>query len=215
MQAFLIDWGVSDAGHRRNLLQANVSTQNAFKDIGIGIATTAAGSKVGPHGDHPGLRQPAQRAGPGRRRRLLRQPAHRDRMQLGEGQGDVQIDATNLATGQTTSTQTWASGGYQIALAPGNYQVTASQNGTVIQTIAVTIGTDNVEQDFLVERPLGRPQPRRGHCLGDAEARCTDRGRSVALAPTPAPIVVAAVRPRPDPGPGRTGDSRTDRSSVL
>ena len=27
MQAFLIDWGVSDSGHRRNLLQANVPRQ--------------------------------------------------------------------------------------------------------------------------------------------------------------------------------------------
>ena len=27
MQAFLLDWGVSDQGHRRNLLQANVSLE--------------------------------------------------------------------------------------------------------------------------------------------------------------------------------------------
>ena len=31
MQAFLIDWGVSDQGHRRNLLQPNVSSSNAYQ----------------------------------------------------------------------------------------------------------------------------------------------------------------------------------------
>ena len=70
--------------------------------------------------------------------------------QLNSGQANVQIDATNLATGQTTSVQTWATGGYQIALAPGTYQLTASQNDTVIQTTQVSIGSDNVEQDFLL-----------------------------------------------------------------
>ncbi|MGC1720458.1 MAG: hypothetical protein WA746_15855, partial [Isosphaeraceae bacterium] len=41
-------------------------------------------------------------------------------------------------------------GGYQIALSPGQYQITASVNGTVVQTLPVTIGTQNVEQDFVL-----------------------------------------------------------------
>jgi hypothetical protein len=68
----------------------------------------------------------------------------------GEGQGNVLIDATNLATGATASTTTWDSGGYEIALAPGQYQITASVNGTVVQTTTMTIGTQNVEQDFIL-----------------------------------------------------------------
>ena len=75
---------------------------------------------------------------------------HTGMYEIGEGQGGVQIDATNLATGQTTSTQTWSTGGYQIALSPGQYQITASVNGTVFQTLPVTIGTQNVEQDFVL-----------------------------------------------------------------
>lgn len=147
MQAFLIDWGVSDAGHRRNLLQPNVSTQNAYKDVGIGISTTPSGSKVGPlvvtqdFGSQPS--ELAQVVGV-----VYSDNQHSGMYAIGEGQGGVQIDATNLATGQTTTTQTWASGGYQIPLAPGNYQITASQNGTVIQSVPVTIGSNNVEQDF-------------------------------------------------------------------
>src|SRR5437764_768751 len=38
----------------------------------------------------------------------------------GEGQGNVEVDATNNATGQTVSTATWDNGGgYQLALDPG------------------------------------------------------------------------------------------------
>ena len=149
MQAFLIDWGVSDAGHRRNILQPDVSSSDAYQSVGIGIASTTNNSTVGPlvitqdFGSQPN--QPAELVG----------VAYYDNQntgmyEIGEGQGGVQIDATNLATGQTTSTQTWSTGGYQIALSPGQYQITASVNGTVFQTLPVTIGTQNVEQDFVL-----------------------------------------------------------------
>jgi len=149
MQAFLIDWGVSDAGHRRNILQPDVSSSDAYQSVGIGIASTTNNSTVGPlvitqdFGSQPN--QPAELVG----------VAYHDNQntgmyEIGEGQGGVKIDATNLATGQTTSTQTWSTGGYQIALCPGQYQITASVNGRVFQTLPVTIGTQNVEQDFVL-----------------------------------------------------------------
>jgi uncharacterized protein YkwD len=149
MQAFLIDWGVSDQGHRRNILQPDVSSSDAYQSVGIGIASTTNNSTVGPlvitqdFGSQPN--QPAELVG----------VAYYDNQdtgmyEIGEGQGGVKIDATNLATGQTTSTQTWSTGGYQIALCPGQYQITASVNGTVFQTLPVTIGTQNVEQDFVL-----------------------------------------------------------------
>jgi hypothetical protein len=148
MQAFLLDWGVADQGHRRNLLQPNVNSDNAYKDVGIGIVNTS-NSKFGPmvitqdFGSTPNSL--AQLVG----------VAYNDNQNTqfyapGEGQGNVLIDATNLATGATTSTTTWDSGGYQIALAPGQYQVIASVNGTVVQTTTLTIGTQNVEQDFIL-----------------------------------------------------------------
>ncbi len=149
MQAFLIDWGVPDQGHRTNILQPNVSSSDAYQSVGIGIATTTPNSTVGPlvitqdFGSQPN--QPAELVG----------VAYNDNQQtgmyaIGEGQGGVQIDATNLVTGQTMSTQTWSTGGYQIALSPGQYQITASVNGTVFQTLPVTIGNVNVEQDFVL-----------------------------------------------------------------
>ncbi len=149
MQAFLIDWGVSDQGHRRNILQPDVSSNNAYQSVGIGMATTSGNSTVGPlvitqdFGSQPN--QQAQLVGV-----AYYDNQHTGMYEIGEGQGGVQINATNLATGQTTSTQTWSSGGYQIALSPGQYQITASVNGTVFQTLPVTIGTVNVEQDFVL-----------------------------------------------------------------
>jgi len=148
MQAFLIDWGVSDQGHRRNILQPGVSSSNAYQSVGIGIATTT-NSTVGPlvitqdFGSQPN--QQAELVGV-----AYYDNQHTGMYEIGEGQGGVQIDATNLATGQTTSTQTWSTGGYQIALSPGQYQITASANGTVFQTLSVTIGSQNVEQDFVL-----------------------------------------------------------------
>ena len=148
MQAFLIDWGVSDQGHRRNILQPNVSSSDAYQSVGIGIATSN-NSTVGPlvitqdFGSQPN--QPAELVG------VAYYDNQQTRMyEIGEGRGGVRIDATNLATGQTTSTQTWSTGGYQIALSPGQYQITASVNGTVFRTLQMTIGTQNVEQDFVL-----------------------------------------------------------------
>jgi uncharacterized protein YkwD len=155
MEAFLYDWGVGDAGHRRNLLQPGVSANDSFRDVGIGIVNTGgklASGKVGPvvvtqdFGSQPNSQ--AKLVG----------VAYNDNdnnqfYTPGEGVGDVRIDANNLDTGATASTTTWDSGGYELALAPGRYQVTASQNNTVIQDVSVTVGKVNVQQDFILSNP--------------------------------------------------------------
>src|SRR5262249_43503425 len=76
--------------------------------------------------------------------------SHTNFYQPGEGQGGLQIDAVNLQTGSVSSTQTWASGGYELPLPAGNYRIVASLNGKVFQTTNVTIGNVNVEQDFVL-----------------------------------------------------------------
>ena len=73
--------------------------------------------------------------------------------QPGEGQGGVQIDAVNLQTGQVISTQTWSSGGYELSLPAGQYQVIASLNDKVVQTVNVTVADVNIEQDFIMSNP--------------------------------------------------------------
>jgi uncharacterized protein YkwD len=148
MQAFLIDWGVQNNGHRNNLLQPGVSPQNAYQQVGIGLATTSSNASVGPlvvtqdFASTAGA--PAQVVG----------VAYNDNngdnfYEPGEGQGNVQIDAVNRQTGQVSSTQTWDSGGYELALAPGQYRLIASVNGAVVNTADISVGNVNLEQDFL------------------------------------------------------------------
>jgi uncharacterized protein YkwD len=154
MQAFLIDWGVPDHGHLRNIQQFNSPEGESYNDVGIGLVSTSSSSSsssVGPllvtqdFGSKPN--EQAQLVGV-----AYYDNKHTGLYVIGEGKGNVQIDATNLATGQTTSTQTWDAGGYQIPLSAGQYEVTASYNGTVIQTVNLTVGNENVKQDFLLNR---------------------------------------------------------------
>jgi hypothetical protein len=194
MQAFLIDWGVSDQGHRRNLLQPNVSSSNAFQSVGIGIAPTT-NSKVGPmvitqdFGSQPN--QQAQLVGV-----AYYDNQHTGMYEIGEGQGGVQIDATNLATKQTRSTQTWSTGGYQIALSPGQYQITASLNGTVFQSLPVTIGAQNVEQDFVLSNTWdGRSRNQVLNAL--APVSPPPQAPAPVTPPTAAPVSPPAVAPLP------------------
>ncbi len=150
MQAFLIDWGVPSDGHRINIQQPGVSAQNANRDVGIGIVQTNPNNPLfGPmvvtedFASH--ANEQAQLVG----------VAYYDNSgtgfyQPGEGQGNLQIDAVNLDSGQVTSTQTWNSGGYELSLAPGQYRIIASLNDLVFQTTNVTVGDVNIEQDFVL-----------------------------------------------------------------
>jgi hypothetical protein len=148
MQAFLFDWGVADKGHRRNLQQPNVSADNAFTDVGIGIVHTNKNS-FGPlvitqdFGSRPN--EKAQLLGT-----VYNDDNGNAFYDVGEGAGNVLITATNLATGKHSSVQTWDAGGYQLPLDPGQYQVTASVNNRVVKSTTVSIGTVNVQHDFVL-----------------------------------------------------------------
>ncbi|WP_422930997.1 CAP domain-containing protein [Singulisphaera sp. PoT] len=146
MQAFLIDWGVSDNGHRNNILQPVTSADNAYREVGIGIV------KTNKNGLGPYVITQDFGAQQGDKAQLLgvafNDNNSDDFFQAGEGQGNVTIQATNTATGQTTTVQTWDSGGYQMALDPGTYKVTALVGNSVVNSQNVTIGTQNVEVDY-------------------------------------------------------------------
>ena len=152
MEAFMIDWGVSSLGHRNNILQPTATPQTSYQAVGIGIVKTNT-PNFGPEvitqdfGAQSGYT--AQLLG----------VAYYDKngdgsYSMGEGQGNVQIQAVNLATGQTSSVFTWdAGGGYQLPLTPGTYQITASVGSRVFSTQTVTMGTQNVEVDFNLSQP--------------------------------------------------------------
>jgi uncharacterized protein YkwD len=148
MEAFLIDWGNPSDGHRDNIQQPGVSQQNAFKDVGIGEVQTG-NTNFGP------LVFTQDFAVQNNEQAELVGVAYYDSAGTGfyapgEGQGGLQIDAVNQATGQVTSTQTWSSGGYALSLAPGQYTIVASLNNQVFQTTNVTIANVNVEKDFVL-----------------------------------------------------------------
>lgn len=68
----------------------------------------------------------------------------------GEGLGEVTITATRVSDNRVFATQTWASGGYTLALPSGAYTVVASGNalGNPLTYRGVTIQTENVKLDF-------------------------------------------------------------------
>lgn len=160
MQAFLYDWGVADAGHRRNLLQPGVAAEDAFTDVGVGIVNTGmrtSKAQIGPVVVTQNFA--AKSDGPAKLVGAVYSDDDGSKFYTpGEGGGGVQIDATNLETGQTQSTRTWDSGGYELALTPGRYRVAASRNNVLIKETTINMGTVNVAQDFVTSEPWdGRP----------------------------------------------------------
>lgn len=151
MQAFLIDWGVSSRGHFNNLMQPTTPAASANTEIGIGIA----------HSNKPGfgpevITQDFARkngAGPQLVGSVYNDLDHNHFYSIGEGRGGVTIQAQNLLSGQTSSTQTMDAGGYQIPLTPGQYKVTAIDNGRTVGQQQVSISNQNVLLEFDESHP--------------------------------------------------------------
>ncbi|WP_337177593.1 CAP domain-containing protein [Paludisphaera sp.] len=149
-QAFMYDWGVADAGHRRNLIQPGVAPEASFTDVGVGVTKTTG--KIGPVVVTQNFGRDASTA-PKVVGVVYHDNDGDDFYTPGEGKGGVAIDATNVETGQTASTRSWESGGYQIPLSAGRYKVTASENDVVIKEVEVTVSNLNVAQDFVTSKP--------------------------------------------------------------
>ena len=67
----------------------------------------------------------------------------------GEGLDAITITAVREPDGHTTTTTTWAAGGYSMVLAPGTYTVTATGAGLgTVTEHGVLISDENVKQDF-------------------------------------------------------------------
>jgi uncharacterized protein YkwD len=186
MDAFMLDWGVPDKGHFRNLLEPGTSIQNSFKDVGIGIVNsnkTGFGPQV--------ITQDFGRQN-GEQAELLgvvfNDPNGDNFYEPGEGVGNATIQATNLQSGQQATVQSWDAGGYQIPLAPGQYQVTATVNGQVVGNQQVSIGTTNVKVDFNLNQPTIMPM-------------VTPPAPTPAPAPTPPPATPPPAPTPPAPTP--------------
>ncbi|MEM9274841.1 MAG: CAP domain-containing protein, partial [Cyanobacteria bacterium P01_F01_bin.143] len=68
---------------------------------------------------------------------------------IGEGLSGIEVKATRRSDNQSFTTHTWDAGGYQIALEAGTYDVTFSENGTIIgNSYPVAIASQNVKLDL-------------------------------------------------------------------
>jgi uncharacterized protein YkwD len=186
MEAFLLDWGVADDGHRENIQQMGVSAEDAYRDVGIGLVTTGSGTSVGP------LVVTQDFAAQANEQAQVVGVAFNDTQgtgfyAVGEGVGNVQVTAVNTQTGQVSSTQTWASGGYELALNPGQYQLIASVNNQVVASRTISVSNLNVEQDFIMSNaPVG------GSLQGAISA-----AQPAPVAPTPKVTVTTPAAPTP------------------
>ena len=132
------------SGHRTNILNDN------FKEIGLGIRT----------GEFRGYNavMATQNFAKSGNASFLTGVAFDDSITdddfytVGEGLGGIQITATRQSDNAEFSTTTYNSGGYQVALAPGTYDVSFSGGG-LSQTVeeTVTIGSKNVKLDLATD----------------------------------------------------------------
>jgi uncharacterized protein YkwD len=203
MQAFLIDWGVKDAGHRRNILQPDATDdQNGSDEVGIGIADSGRlgfGPKVVTQnfGRQNGAK--AQIVG------VVYEDADRNgRFSFKEGRGDVSITVKNTASGQATTIESWDAGGYQAPVEPGRYEVTARVGNKVVNRQTVDVNKANVKVDFNLSSPWlntvadeAAAAPRANPTVPVAPAP-PPPARPTTPAPAPAPVVVATP-PAPAP----------------
>lgn len=160
---FVVDWGVEDLGHRKNVLEFN-KTSNIYKEAGLGIVHTVSSSAFkGLLGfQSPGIFLQAV-VGPiiitenfALSRSLssfLLGVAYNDKngnnfYGIDEGLKGVKIELDN---GQSATTST--SGGYSIEInSPGSYIVKATGGGLPSSvTKAVEIASENVKVDFLAQ----------------------------------------------------------------
>jgi uncharacterized protein YkwD len=141
LEALIIDAGVPSLDHRQQLLALTSLFQDQSQ-IGIGIVMNG----TGPYQNYFTI----DTAAPSYPLPFLTGVVYNDangngQYDVGEGLGGVTI--TVVGVGSTT---TFASGGYEMQLAPGTYTVIAKGGGLAApQIYQVTIGGENVEQDVI------------------------------------------------------------------
>ncbi len=158
--AFLIDWGSNPPtgiqnppGHRDNLISTDL------REIGIGLVTAPpAGSSVGPLLITQDLGNRSSFGNPWLLGSVYTDLNSDGYYEPGEGIGSATITITG--TGGTFQTTSTPAGGYQIQVPAGTYQVTASGGGLAAPlTKTVTIGSDNVQADFIGNQSTGKANP--------------------------------------------------------
>jgi Ca2+-binding RTX toxin-like protein len=132
---------LESSGHRRNLLRED------FREIGIGIVTKNSGSLTSAW-----TTQNFAKSGSNV---FLTGVAFDDKVKddnfytVGEGLKGIEVKAIRQSDNKAFSTKTYSSGGYQMALDSGKYNITFS-GGELDKatTKTITIGSNNVKLDL-------------------------------------------------------------------
>jgi|GEM_PF-360254 len=155
--SFYIDWGdgpggmQDPAGHRIAIMSDEVT------EIGIGMLETPGGLSVGPYAvtQNFGTRSGDQTQLLG----VVIDDADGDAFyDIGEGLGGITVTAVGAAGSFTTTS--WSTGGYQMELPEGEYEVTFSGSGIdgVVRHM-VSMDDDNLKLDALAGDAMTDGQP--------------------------------------------------------
>ncbi len=151
LSALIIDNGVSDLGHRRQLLSidATFQSQNA---VGIGVVLNSTGPLTNYYTIDTAQ---AVSSLPYITGVVLNDANHNGAYDIGEGMGNVTITVAGVG-----SVTTWDSGGYSFQVPPGTYQVTASGGSLAAPvTQVVEVGGQNVQVNFFGTPKSTAPDP--------------------------------------------------------
>ncbi len=204
---FLLDWGNPDFGHLTNILAPGPgqwspgAVHYPYSEVGIGLLTNVTPTVapgVNPIAANNGLNVGpdlvTQEFGWRSGNPILTGSIYVDKTGTGsyapgEGLGGVSIVAVGRQGQGAFRAQTWASGGYSLALPPGTYDVTAVGGAYRVGT-TVTLGTDNVSWEYAYKTATAAlPAP--------APPAPQTPAPTPALTPAPAP----KARPTPAPAP--------------
>jgi len=116
----------------------------------------------------------------------------------GEGMGRVAIEAVRQGDGATFRTETWGSGGWQVIVPPGTYDVTALGGGLpAAQTATGLVVTDaNVKRDFVTDRVI--PVPKAPACSLAVGNATKNKAGAWALAVPTATVLLGTFTITPD-----------------
>ncbi len=140
------------AGHRTNILKDD------FKEIGLGVLT-------GQYSGYNAVMTTQKYAKSGTNSFLTGviyddKVLNDDFYTVGEGLGGIKVVAVRQSDQQAFTTTTFASGGYQLALAPATYKVTFS-GGSLSSPVVrdVTLGNQNLKVDLATDLLGITPNP--------------------------------------------------------
>jgi uncharacterized protein YkwD len=141
LTALLVDLGIPDLGHRRQLLAIDAIYQNQ-NEVGIGVLQNSSGPLVNYY--------TIDSAAPSNPQRFITGVVMADangngQYDIGEGLGNAVITVQGVG-----AYPTWDSGGFSIPIGPGTYTLTASGGGLAAPiTRVVSVGAQNVQVNFV------------------------------------------------------------------